>query len=125
MKKLSIFLLLLSITISCYTQTIVHVTLTCYHPIKAQCDEDPHITADGSEIDFNALKSEKIKWCSVSRDLLYLFPKDRPKKVYIKGYGCYEVRDVMNKRFDHRIDILKHPEDKELIFEENVKIVIL
>lgn len=104
---------------------VTHVTVTCYQPVKEQCDENPLITADGSKIDLHKLKQGKIKWCAISRDLLWLFPKNKPKRVHIHGYGIYEVRDVMNKRFTHRVDILLHPSDKTLIFDKNIKMTIL
>lgn len=104
---------------------ITHVTVTCYQPVESQCDSDPLITADGSKIDLKKLKNGKIKWCAISRDLLWLFPKDKPKRVHIEGYGIYEVRDVMNKRFEHRLDILLHPSDKTMILDKNVKVTIL
>lgn len=102
-----------------------HVTVTCYHPVKEQCDDSPLITADGSKIDLHKLKKGDIKWCAISRDLLWLFPKNKPKRVYIEGHGYYEVRDVMNKRFNHRLDILQHPDNKKLILDKNVKVIIL
>lgn len=105
--------------------TITHVKVTCYQPVEAQCDSDPLITADGSKIDLHKLKKGNVKWCAISRDLLWLFPKDKPKRVHIEGYGIYEVRDVMNKRFNHRVDILIHPSEKPNISEENVKMTIL
>lgn len=104
---------------------ITYVTVTCYQPVESQCDSDPLITADGSKIDLKKLKNGKIKWCAISRDLLWLFPKDKPKRVHIEGYGIYEVRDVMNKRFEHRLDILLHPSDKTMILDKNVKVTIL
>lgn len=104
---------------------ITHVTLTCYQPVKYQCDNSPLVTADGSKINLHKLKQGKIKWCAISRDLLWLFPKNKPKRVYIDGHGYYEVRDIMNKRFTHRIDLLLHPDDKRLIKKEKVKITIL
>lgn len=104
---------------------ITHVTVTCYQPVESQCDSDPLITADGSKIDLKKLKNGEIKWCAISRDLLWLFPKDKPKRVHIEGYGVYEVRDVMNKRFEHRLDILLHPSDKTMILDKNVKVTIL
>ncbi len=104
---------------------ITHVTLTCYQPVEAQCDSDPLITADGSEICLDKLKQGSIKWCAISRDLLWLFPKNKPKMVHIEGYGVYEVRDVMNKRYNHRMDLLIHPDDNTLIFKKNVKVTIL
>ena len=105
--------------------TITHVKVTCYQPVEAQCDSDPLITADGSKIDLHKLKKGNVKWCAISRDLLWLFPKDKPKRIHIEGYGIYEVRDVMNKRFNHRVDILIHPSEKANISEENVKMTIL
>ena len=104
---------------------ITHVTVTCYQPVEAQCDSDPLITVDGSKIDLKKLKRGEIKWCAISRDLLWLFPKDKPKRVHIEGYGIYEVRDVMNKRFNHRLDILLHPSDDTMILDKNVKVTIL
>ena len=112
-------------TIKCCAQTVTHVKLTCYQPVKSQCNNQPLITADGSKINLHHLKNNKIKWCAVSRDLLWLFPKNKPKKVYIEGYGIYEVRDVTNKRFKHRIDILIHPKDSKRISINNVKVKIL
>ena len=71
------------------------------------------------------LKRGNIKWCAISRDLLYLFPKNRPKRVSIEGFGVYEVRDVMNKRHKHRIDILIHPKNSKRISIKNVRVKIL
>ena len=105
--------------------TITHVKVTCYQPVEAQCDTESLITADGSKIDLHKLKKGNVKWCAISRDLLWLFPKDKPKRVHIEGYGIYEVRDVMNKRFNHRVDILIPPSEKANISEENIKMTIL
>ena len=124
MKALLISILL-AVQVTAVRGTVTHVTLTCYQPVKEQCNDDPLTTADGSKIDLKKLKDGDIKWCAISRDLLCLFPKDKPKRVYIEGYGIYEVRDLMNKRWDHRIDILKHPDDKEGIYLSNVKVIIL
>ena len=137
-------------TIKCCAQTVTHVELTCYQPVKSQCNNQPLITADGSkinlhhlknnkikcnnqtvitadgnEINLHDLKNNKIKWYAISRDLLWLFPKNKPKKVYIEGYGVYLVKDVMNKRHKHRLDILIHPKDPKRISINNVKVKIL
>ena len=124
MKRILIIAILL-ILISKAQAVVTHVTLTCYQPVKSQCDNEPLTTADGSKINLKHLKAEKIKWCAISRDLLYLFPKGKPKKIYIEGYGIYEVRDVMNKRHTHRVDILIHPKDSKRISIKNVKIKII
>lgn len=109
----------------CCAQTITHVTLTCYQPVKSQCNSEPLVTADGSKINLHHLKANKLRWCAISRDLLWLFPKDKPKRVYIEGFGIYQVKDVMNKRHTHRIDILIHPKDTKRISISNVKVKIL
>lgn len=124
MKKILILLLSVMLFNSIKAQ-ITFVTLTCYQPVKKQCDSHPLLTADGSKINLHHLEEDKIQWCAISRDLLYLFPKDKPKKILIKGYGLYEVRDVMNSRHRHRVDILIHPKNSKLIFKTNVKIIIL
>lgn len=124
MKKL-ILLLMLLFSIGVYAQVTTHVTLTYYQPVVEQCNSDPLTTADGSKINLHHLKQGKIKWCAISRDLLYLFPKGEPKLIYIEGFGIYEVRDVMNKRFHHRVDILIHPKNSVRIKLDRVKIKIL
>ena len=124
MRKLLFILLLFIISITTKA-TVTHVTLTYYQPVKGQCDSKPLITADGSKINLNHLKSGKIRWCAISRDLLYLFPKGKPKRIYIEGFGTYQVRDVMNRRFRHSVDILIHPKNSKRIKLNKVKIKII
>ena len=124
MKRILIIVILFTLVIVSKAQ-ITHVTLTYYQPIKEQCNSEPLVTADGSKINLHHLKQGKIKWCAISRDLLWLFPKNRPKRIYIDGFGTYQVRDIMNKRWNHRVDILIHPKDSKRIKLEKVKIKIL
>lgn len=124
MRKLLFILLLFIISITTRA-TVTHVTLTYYQPVNGQCDSKPLITADGSKINLNHLKSGKIRWCAISRDLLYLFPKGKPKRIYIEGFGTYQVRDVMNRRFRHSVDILIHPKNSKRIKLNKVKIKII
>lgn len=121
---LNIILLLTLFNIECRAQ-ITHVTLTYYQPVKEQCNNQPLITADGSKINLHHLKKNRIKWCAISRDLLWLFPKNKPKRVYIEGYGVYEVKDIMNKRYNHCIDILIHPKDNKRIKLPKIKVKII
>lgn len=123
MKKILIILMFILPTVV-YAQT-THITLTCYRPIKKECNSQPLITADNSKINLKHLKKGHIKWCAISRDLLWLFPKNKPKRIYIEGYGTYEVKDLMNKRYNHAVDILIHPKDKKRIKVKNVKIKII
>lgn len=128
MKKIAL-IILIAIVVSLPSQaqkrrTITHCRVTVYQPMKSQTDDSPLITADGSRIDLGKLKRKEIRWCAISRDLLWLFPKGKPKRILIDGMGVYEVRDTMNERFDHCVDILIHPSDKRRI-NERKKITIL
>ena len=67
-KQILIFLLLLNFISSAFCQITTHVTLTCYQPVKSQCNNQPLVTADGSKINLHHLKRGRIKWCAVSRD---------------------------------------------------------
>ena len=91
-------------------QFITHVTITTYNAVRSQCDRSPLITADGTKIDHNKVKSGEQKIVAISRDLLYAIPLG--SIIDIEGYGRYEVRDTMNSRFKHRIDILQHSSKK-------------
>lgn len=131
-KRLIFFLFILfpSSTIQCNTfqkihRKVIKVRLTHYHPVKAQCDTHPLITADGSKIDLHKLKKGQIRWCAVSRDIWKMFPKNRKKTIWIEGYGIYEVRDVTNERMRNTIDILLHPTSSKKIYKKNVEATIL
>lgn len=87
-----------------------HVTITTYNAVMSQCDRSPLITADGTKIDHRKVKSGEQRIVAISRDLLYAIPLG--SVIYIEGHGYYEVRDTMNSRFKHRIDILQHSSKK-------------
>ena len=87
-----------------------HVTITTYNAVRSQCDRSPLITADGTKIDNRKLKSGEQKIVAISRDLLHDIPLG--SLIYVEGHGYYEVRDTMNSRFKHRIDILQHSSKK-------------
>ena len=87
-----------------------HVTITTYNAVRSQCDRSPLITADGTKIDHRKVKSGKQRIVAISRDLLYAIPLG--SVIYVEGHGYYEVRDTMNSRFKHRIDILQHSSKK-------------
>ena len=99
-----------------------HVTLTTYNAVVGQCDDNPLITADGTKINLKKLKRGEIKYAAVSRDLLPYFPYG--SIIYIDGHGYYEVRDTMNKRFNHYIDILQHTSQKNFK-KKNVKVMLI
>lgn len=87
-----------------------HVTITTYNAVRSQCDRSPLITADGTKIDHGKVKSGEQRIVAISRDLLYAIPLG--SLIYVEGHGYYEVRDTMNSRFRHRIDILQHSSKK-------------
>jgi len=86
------------------------VRATMYHPIEAQCDSDPLITADGSIIDPHCVS--EWNWIAVSRDLLKSGGGcfNYGDSVYvIAGHktGWYIIHDTMNKRKRMQIDFLE------------------
>jgi 3D (Asp-Asp-Asp) domain-containing protein len=89
------------------------VTITAYSPSENETDSTPNQTA---------ILEKPIpgKTCAVSRDLVdYL-----GKKVYITGYGVFEVNDLMNKKYKRRIDICMGKRNAiKFGKKENVKIV--
>jgi 3D (Asp-Asp-Asp) domain-containing protein len=89
------------------------VTITTYTPSVEECDSTPLITASGFKINERNPKRHRI--VAVSRDLKRKYKFGT--KLRIKGAGKYDgtytVRDVMNKRYTKRIDILVGKSDKQ------------
>ena len=116
MKKLKRYILIclgLILSLQSYGSKslfITHVTITTYNAVRSQCDRSPLITADGTKIDHRKVKSGEQRIVAISRDLLYAIPLG--SLIYVEGHGYYEVRDTMNSRFKHRIDILQHSSKK-------------
>ena len=88
----------------------IPVKATMYHPVEAQCDDTPLITADGSRI--CPINVSDWNWIAVSQDLLKknggIF--EYGDQVYVKGThkdGIYTIHDCMNKRKRNQIDILE------------------
>jgi 3D (Asp-Asp-Asp) domain-containing protein len=97
------------------------VTVTTYTPSVEECDSTPNITASGFKID--TLNPKRHKVIAVSRDLKRKWKFGTKIKVTGIGKysGTYIVKDVMNKRFKKRIDILVGKQDKQFKFT-NIKI---
>ena len=89
------------------------VTLTTYTPTAEECDSTPLVTASGFKINEGNPRRHRI--IAVSRDLKRKYKFGT--KLRIKGAGKYDgtytVRDVMNKRYTKRIDILVGKKDKQ------------
>jgi len=133
---LTIFLFLLPLGVSSYDPPILTannnvnvskpisyetVTLTTYAPIEGETDSTPHVTASGFKIDKNNPKKHRI--IAVSRDLKRKWPFGTKVRIRKAGKynGIYTVKDVMNKRYRKRIDILIGEDDKQITMN-NVKI---
>ena len=86
------------------------VTVTTYNPTKAQCDDTPNITADGTKI--KTWKASSYRYVALSRDLLSRWggPFEYGDYIIIEGTddrdGVYQVRDTMNPKWTNRVDIL-------------------
>ena len=90
------------------------VTVTTYSAKASQTDSTPRITASGFKI-----KPNTTRIVAVSRDLKRKYKFGT--RVRITGIGkhngVYVVRDVMNKRFTKRVDILISKKDKHTKFK--------
>lgn len=106
-----------------YTESyeVMEVTATTYTPSVRETDSTPLITASGFKINPKNPKRHRI--IAVSRDLKKKYKFGTRVKVSGAGKysGEYIVRDVMNKRYKKRIDILIGRKDKQTKFK-NVKI---
>ena len=97
------------------------VTVTMYNPTRGQTDKTPNITADGTKI--NPHRASNYRYVALSRDLLSRWggPFNYGDYVAIKGTkkhdGIYQVRDTMNPRFVHRVDILRTKGDGRFKYE--------
>ena len=94
-----------------YSNRIMYrVTVTTYNPTRAQTDSTPNITADGTRI--NPRKATEYRYVALSRDLLSRWggPFEYGDYIVIEGTGkwdgVYQVRDTMNPKWTHRVDIL-------------------
>ena len=86
------------------------VKTSIYNPVKSQCDFDPTLTASGIRINIDALNKGKIRYVSLSRNLLKRFPYGSYISIRscIPYYnGCWRVVDTMSKRFKNKIDFLQ------------------
>lgn len=123
--RMSLFLLFagfLTALMHANDKFITHVTLTTYNAVKSQCDETPDVTANGTIIDHKKLKQGKLKYCAISRDLLWCIPMG--SIIDIDGHGRYEVVDTMNARFKHYVDILQHHTEKNFK-KEKIKVILV
>jgi 3D (Asp-Asp-Asp) domain-containing protein len=98
------------------------VTLTTYSPTLQECDSTPNITASGFKIILKNPKKHRI--IAVSRDLKKKWKFGTRVRIKNAGKynGIYTVKDVMNKRYKNRIDLLIGEDDKHTRIK-NVKIV--
>ena len=100
----------------------MHVTVTMYQPVERQTDSTPNILADGTRI--RTQEASNYKFIAVSRNLLKRWGGwlDFGDFILLKGTdgkdGVYQVRDVMNKRFVNRIDILESVHVKPYKFDK-------
>ena len=99
-----------------------HVTVTTYNAVRSQCDKTPTITADGTRIDPIKLKNGQQRIVAISRDLLDAIPLG--STILIEGHDRYVVRDIMNPRFNHCIDILQHS-SKENFKKKKIKVKLV
>ena len=98
-----------------------NVTVTMYNPSRAQTDDTPNQTADGTIID--PKRASEYRYVALSRDLIARWggPFEYGDYVIIKGTtgydGIYQVRDTMASKFINRVYILRTECSKHFRFE--------
>ena len=96
----------------CFELQEFDVTVTTYNPTRAQCDNTPNQTADGTII--KPWLATKYRYVALSRDLIARWggPFEYGDYIVIEGTdggkwdGIYQVRDTMNPKWVKRVDIL-------------------
>ena len=100
----------------------MNVTVTMYEPVRYQTDSTPNILADGTRIKVG--EASNYKFIAVSRNLLRRWGGflDFGDWILLRGTehkdGVYQVRDVMNRRFVNRIDILESEDVDQYMFPQ-------
>lgn len=77
-------------------ESVQAVTVTAYSPRVRETDSTPFVNASMQRVAEGQI--------AVSRDLFksgWVFGK----KVYIEGFGIFTIADLMNKRYEKRLDI--------------------
>ena len=93
------------------------VSLSTYKTDTAETDSTPLITASGFKLDsVNPMKHRVI---AISRDLKELFSFGDKVKLSNAGKfnGIWFIRDLMNKKYRNKIDILINPGDRQMSIE--------
>jgi len=118
----------ITLCVSLFIQSPIELKrATTYNAEINQCDSEPLITADGSLIDLYKLENNKLRWCALSRDLIW---DEYRQKLHsydttvFRGFfsfgdtlvvesisspqinGKWVVHDCMNKRYKRSIDFL-------------------
>lgn len=93
------------------------VSLTTYKADISETDSTPFETATGFKLDsVNPMKHRVI---AISRDLKELFSLGDKVKLSNAGKfnGIWFIRDLMNKKYKNKIDILINPSDPQVSLE--------
>lgn len=90
------------------------VDATMYNAVIEQCEGNPLQTADGSMIDLDLLSNDEIHWIAISRDMHVRYGGNIKfgQTIYVKSKyeelnRVWVVRDLMNERFEKKIDFLQ------------------
>lgn len=99
------------------------VTLTCYHAVAAQCNEDSLTTASGAKIECTE-RAFDHHYVAVSQDLLDVYPYGtviRIDSCSVDEYNSeFQVVDTMHPRIKNTVDVLVNPGMK--LTKESVKV---
>lgn len=113
MKKIFFVTVLMIMSLISYSKEIVYdIAVSIYHPVAAQCDSRPLETASGDWID--TTRTTELRWVAISRNLHKRWGGEFRfgDTITITGTGNpktdgdYVVKDIMNKMYTDKVDIL-------------------
>ena len=99
------------------TPRVLELEVTAYTPTVRECNEEPLVAA--------SMRKVRLGTVAVSRDLFeqgWVFGK----KVYIQGYGIFEINDLMNRRFESSMDVFMWEQERAREFgRKRLKVALL
>ena len=95
---------------------VLRVTVTAYSPRKQETDDTPLTTA--------FMKKVRVDTVAVSRNIMNKHGWAPGDKIYVEGVGIRTIGDLMNIRYDNRIDIFYWDTEEALSFGKKENVVV-
>ena len=91
------------------------VTITCYNSHPSQTDDTPNITAFNTTVKPGGIA---VSWDLFERGFTH------GVKVYLEGFGVLTVNDLMNRRFENRVDVWVPEGTKQFKYDDRLLVAL-